>query len=218
MCSIIGSREIERFKDLIELNQYRGSFSYSFAILDLEYMEVVHLVQEFGEFDLNILETIPRKDSFYYIGHVQAPTGGLLKDPERIHPSIIRSEDKLNTSYLWHNGILKPKCIDEWNNKLDMDEKWDTSLLHHFIHAQGLVELSEIDGSFGCVLIGKQVMDVFTTDTINLYIDKYLNLSSVQFDNSKRLAPNHIWRLNSYKFRFEIDGNFKSKSSPYYIP
>ena len=49
-------------------------------------------------------------ENVYYIGHQQSPTGGLIKDYERIHPSILN--DDCNTSYLYHNGFCP------WQNKI----------------------------------------------------------------------------------------------------
>lgn len=215
MCSIIGSFSIEKLVELVKLNQFRGNFSYSISKFLINPGVIKDMVKDFGDFDTRVLPK--QEDGYYYIAHVQAPTGGLVRDITRIHPSI--NSEEFPRTFLWHNGIIKDTCIREIQDRYDLrDAKWDwdTRLLHKAIDEEGVEGLSDIDGSFGCIWICEPVAYVFTNDIIRLFIDDDLNLSSVPFDNSKRLPPNI-----AYMFDFEHRSltritEFKSKSSPYF--
>lgn len=219
MCSIIGSFDLEKFLELVKLNQSRGTFSFSFATLFINNGEIlsVDLIKQFGEFQENVLATqnSPTPFTKYYIGHVQAPTGGLLKEPGRIHPSVLQKNRQ--NSYLWHNGILKENCITTLQTRNNRKSQWDTKLLHLEIWNHGLKSLSNIDGSFGCVLISLNRMYIFTSDIITLFIDNEFNLSSIPFTNSRRIDPNFIHMMDFNEQKLIASRKFQSLSSPYYF-
>lgn len=209
MCSIIGSKTRSSLIELIKLNQFRGNFSYSLTLYNIKQNKVVKQIKNFGEFDFKIIPEIDHCD-IYYIAHVQSPTGGLIKDENRIHPSIIKN------NMLWHNGILKESEILRLKEKFKSDLTWDTALLHKYIYESGLQDLSNIDGSFGCIYLTDSI-NMFTTDTINLYMNDKLSISSVKFHNSMRIPPNTVFSINFKKNALVIITTFSSKSNPYYI-
>lgn len=211
MCSIFGSFSRDIFIDLARQNQYRGSFSYSVAVFD-PYFGIADMVKDFGKLDIN---RIPDKNCHeYYIGHVQAPTGGLIKDYNRIHPC------EYYETYLWHNGILKSNTLKKLQSKFDLDESWDTRLLHYELHASGFDALNDIDGSFGCVYINHMNFYMFTSDIVRIFIDDDYNISSTKFPNSTYIEPNVVFNIGiegKGKININKETTFNSKSSPYYF-
>lgn len=207
MCSIIGSFDLIKFKELIKINQYRGSFAYSYSSFDPK-IGILNTIKDFGEFDINIINKITQS---YTIGHIQAPTGGLIKDVKRIHPSRIKN------SYLFHNGILKKTYIEKLQNKFRTNNNWDTYLLHKELIASGFEKLNNIDGSFGCVYIVNNNIYLFANDLINLFIDDEVNISSVKFNKSTKLPSNCVFKLDLLNKTYTDIYQFKTYNNPYYI-
>lgn len=185
MCSIVASFDKNKFIELMKLNSYRGNFSYSVLCFNYVEKKIISIYKSFGIFDENILKNIEDGD-IYFIGHQQSPTGGLIKDEKRIHPSII------NNSYLYHNGMLKNNFLQ----KYDYNNKWDTELLHKLIN-DDIKNLNLIEGSYSCLYI-KENGDIllFRNQLSPLYIDKNLNISSTVFESSNMTEYNVIYRLD----------------------
>lgn len=159
--------------ELAKVNAYRGNFSWSLAHINSNF-EVVDLQREFGEFNPSFLDDA----SVYYLAHIQAPTGGLIQDRSRIHPSIIK--DKCSqTSMLYHNGIIKQHYLDKHNY-----EGWDTSLLHRLVYGCDLFDinyLNEVDGSFSCALIAEgNHMNLFRNQSSPMFINSLGDISSTR--------------------------------------
>lgn len=207
MCSIIASFDKQTLKDLVKLNQFRGSFSYS--IMDLKTMS---LHKDFGKYQEKHIESC----TGFVISHLQLPTGGLIQDINRIHPTII------NDSYLYHNGIITPrgmKYMQNYNNQ-GLTETFDTKLLHnHLYNSQDWVnELSNIEGLFACVYIRNNKIYLFRTKHGKLYIDKDMSISSERFDNSKCINYDTVYELNlQTKSLIEI-GKFKTNRYNIIVP
>lgn len=209
MCSIIGSFSKTKFKELVKLNQYRGSFSYSFLVLDPISLETISLTQNFNEFNLDIIDSAP--DNMYYLGHTQAPTGGLVKKVERIHPA------RINDFFLFHNGIIKQKDVERLQQLYDINEEWDSKLMLANIYNIGLLEaLNTLDGSFACVFNDMTSLRIFRSAAGILFVDDSLNISSTKFDNSTRIEKDTIYELDLKNRKLLINNNFVSKSNPYF--
>lgn len=209
MCSIVGSFSKDKFRELITLNQSRGSFSYSFLVLNPETQEKVSLTQEFGPFDFKVLDTVP--DGMYYLGHTQAPTGGLIKDRSRIHPAS-------NVDcFLFHNGIIKQKDVDRLQKELNTDEQWDSKLMLMDIKSKGLLEsVNTIDGSFACILKDTYSLRVFRSAAGTLFVDSNLNISSTNFGSGFRIKHDTIFNMDLKSKKMLELATFKSKSNPYF--
>lgn len=186
MCSIIGSYDLEVLKKLIKLNQHRGNFSYSVTRI-CEAGTVTK--REFGELDPNSLnETL--KDC-YFLCHVQAPTGGLVKDENRIHP--IKYEGDL----LWHNGILTDSGIRMLQVDTESKETFDTYLMVKALEKFGIEVLSFIEGLFSCVWKNKDgKYFVFRTKHGKLYVDENLSISSERFEGSKCINYDTVYLID----------------------
>lgn len=184
MCSIIGSRSNDILRELIKLNSHRGNFSYSMSrVVD---NKVQSQIKGFGPFDTSKIEDT----TDYRVCHIQAPTGGLIKDIDRIHPT------KIDNSYLFHNGILTHKGMDILNQKNNSNITFDTLLLHTLVNKYGFDILSEVDGLFTCLYIDNDDIFVFRTKHGKLYIDKDINISSERFGNAKCINYDTVYKLN----------------------
>lgn len=169
MCAIFGSKDVSTLFELAQRNAYRGNFSWSLTTID-RLFNVVSIQQEFGEFAPTIN---PTNDPVYYIAHIQAPTGGLINDRSRIHPSIISEHDTM--SMLWHNGIIKPHFLASVGYS-----GWDTSWLHHTIIEGGVADnLNNIDGSFSCVLFESgKLLQLFRNQSSPMFYSESGDISS----------------------------------------
>ena len=202
MCSIVGSFDKDSFENLVDLNQFRGNFSYSFSIYDINEKRVKEQTKGFGQFDKSLIKNAISKPHIYYIGHLQAPTGGLLKDENRIHPTII------GNSMLWHNGILTPRGIKYLQKNLSTDEIFDTKLLHQAILSSEYIKLlSNTEGLFSCLFYDRDLY-VFRTKHGKLFIDNNMSISSERFDNSKCINYDTFYHLDFKNMKLSAGEKF----------
>lgn len=208
MCSIIASWDNNKLKDLIELNQFRGNFSHSYTELDSKNRPLSQL-KSFGAYNTDIINSDIYEN--YKIAHVQAPTGGMIKDENRIHPV----SDDLNM--LWHNGLLVPKGVKYLQNKLQTQETFDTKLLFNAIEQFGFGILSEIEGLFSCLYLKHGEMFIWRSRHGKLYIDENMNISSERFDGSKCINADTIYKIHPKNKQITEVDYFKTKRFNFYI-
>jgi hypothetical protein len=210
MCSIVGSFSVEKFKELLELNKSRGSFSYSLTVID-SYKNKSTTTKDFGDFDLSLLDNIPK--GAYLLGHCQAPTNGLHKLVERIHPYVMK-----NGSKILHNGIIKTKSMKILNEKMGTNYEWDTQALAEYISSDLISRLADIEGSFACVLIEDNTfVEVFRNAIAPLFTDDNGNLSSTKFKSSISIKENTFYLLSFVTKSFLPIGTFINTHNPYYF-
>ena len=197
MCSIIVSTNAEKTKELIDLNQHRGSFSFSSTEFD-DKIRPDSQVKGFGEYAGPVTDQLQ-------VCHVQAPTGGMIQDANRIHPTQIRD------TMLWHNGLITPRGIRYLQEKLQSDETFDTKLLHQALDQFGFEILSEIEGLFSCVYYNKELF-MFRTRHGKLYTHNG-DVSSERFENSRCINADTVYRLN-----LEEIAKFKTKRFNFIVP
>lgn len=197
MCGIIASKSIKKFKELVLLNQSRGTFSHSLTMLQYDdtnkHILDKSIYRQFGEFNFKVFDGVSDDlKNIYLIGHVQAPTRGLVKDYQRIHPSNVA-----DSSYMYHNGILKSKYIKEYIVKDGYArDVWDTELLNNNIYKYGFDHLSKVYGSFACLLLQDDNLYAFRNNNSIIYYDDQLSFSSVKFDNSFELISGEVFKLD----------------------
>jgi hypothetical protein len=222
MCGISASFSAETFRELVSLNQSRGEFSFSYTRFfttgqDFQSGNLTdHVTRKgFGKFEFAFDEPNPK--ALFHLGHCQAPTGGLIKDPERIHPATYKG------FLLYHNGVLKDHEVKFLQDDLVTPLSWDTGLFLQAIATRGIKSLSEtlssIDGSFACILYkeGESKFYVFRSKAAILFIDDKLSISSSPFPFAKLLDSDIIYELDLIARTFTQVGIFRSKSSPYLI-
>jgi glutamine phosphoribosylpyrophosphate amidotransferase len=204
MCAIFGSYDQDMFYELMRVNSYRGSYSYSISYYDGKKMSVVE--KDFG--------TMPEKDlepNYFYIGHVQAPTTD-SKDATSIHPANDRGD------YLWHNGIIKDYQVKKWQSDWKKEWVWDTKWLLYLLNSGGLENvLSEADGSFACLWYGKYnpSLYLFRNDNCPMFIDGH-DFSSTKFDNSESIESGQFYTYNIEDGWIKDRKTFETKNKFYW--
>lgn len=202
MCAIVGSFSKDKLQELYKLNSYRGESSYSFSAFDRTREPMLQYVYKHkGKMpDDYINSTYQYNDKTYFIAHSQAPT----TDTDNIHPAVY------GNAMLWHNGIIKQKEITSGT--------WDTAWLLEKIIDYGWSSLSDIDGTFACIMYYGNELFVFRNEISPLFVDSDLNISSTKFDGSISLNPNVVYKLNLEHEFYEPVAYFETKENPYYIP
>ncbi len=194
MCGISASADLDRLSRLIELNNVRGSFSFSFMAYDIENNCIESLHQSFTDNRKELIEYYKKLNKpFYYISHSQAPTSstGLNKCFHQIHPA------KYQQYYLYHNGIIKePEKLGQ--------NPWDTQLLLESVVSTDFKSLDEINGSFACVLVGDGIQ-VFRNKSCILYTDGS-TISSVS-DGMPELEANVVFKLDDVLVKYKTFNN-----------
>lgn len=216
MCGIFLGPWRQNFKELLDANERRGSFSWSFTrvMQILDDMWCIKTERGFGNMPSEIVTTLTEFDSF--IGHVQAPTGGLIEDENRIHPA----ED--GPYRLWHNGVLKAGYIEQLQKEFNTDETWDTKLLLTSLIADEKKALQETDGSFACVYmkVGEWIK-IFRNPTAPFYYgqsDTRLMLSSVKTARcSIELESNRMYSIAPNEWRLTRHRKFRNRNNPFYF-
>lgn len=196
MCSIVGSYKKEDLRQLANLNAYRGQLFWSLMTWDNGHITVDHGDGAFSDYD-----SLEESDGKYFILHHQAPTS----------TSSDRHPASYDDNYLFHNGIVKERCIESMQEKYP-DEKWDTRLILINIVDNGYSCLEDIDGSFACVHATKEYLRIFRNMLSPLFIDKEKNISSTEFVNSFPVTPECVIDLNTDDHIF----SFKTKDDVYF--
>jgi hypothetical protein len=202
MCAIIGSFSKEKLEELHKLNSYRGESSYSFGAFDyIQPTMVQYVYKHAGKMpDDYIATTYQYNESTYYIAHTQAPT----TDTDNIHPATY------GNAMLWHNGIIKQKSMSPGT--------WDTAWLLEQILDYGWGSLSNVDGTFACIIYYSNDLYVFRNEISPIFYDSELNFSSTKFEGSISLPPNTVFKLDLRHKIIDPVAYFKTKENPYYIP
>lgn len=213
MCSIVGSFSENKFCELMKLNAYRGEFSHSISYITKEFES--HTEKQFGQFKQIEFRTglVEQTKDYYYLGHSQAPTGGLVLDANRIHPA---SNGKFK---LLHNGIIKSSYVETLRSVLRSSNSWDTQLLLDYLveNNMNFEKLSDIDGAFACALIKEsQFLTIFRNAPSVLFIDENFNISSTKFEGAKLVDVDSVFSLDLYNKKMKKISSFTSKSDPYY--
>lgn len=206
MCAIVGSFDKAKLIELINLNSYRGSHSYSFSTIDPVNGLWVR-AREFGTIDIDSID-IP--ESSYALVHVQAPTTE-AKSKNNIHPAID------GNTRLWHNGIIKSNYVKELQKKYGNDTEWDTELFLRAIN-KSRDELCLMDGSFSCLYHDGDRAYLFRNSISPMFYDDELNISSTRFVNSKETQPECILSIDLENRRLYNTGfTFKTVDNPYFF-
>jgi len=214
MCAIIGSRNIDTLRELVELNSYRGSHSYSLSFFST-YTNVLQIQKKsLGAINLDYVK-IPT--STYCIVHVQAPTTD-ARSEDYIHPAVI---DYKFRSYplqaLWHNGIIKEEVVKSLSEKYN--SIWDTDQILQAIKDGDWNTLSQFDGTFSCLYydLMKSKLMLFRNEISPMFIDDDMNISSTKFPGSRETDPNVVFEMDLKHNTLLKVGEFKTVENPYFF-
>ena len=202
------------------LNKERGSHSYSIFRYDVDNKQIISLERGFGEVSWETLSEFDsnwkplQKSNVYTIVHQQAPTT-INTGFSAIHPAQIKNQ------LLWHNGILKEANINKLQQIYRYSHQvtsWDTKLILKSLYYTGFKGLEEFDGSFACVYFDNKDFYLFRNSIAPLFMDDDLNISSVEFPNSRSITANEIYTVDLQNKRYTIKHkSFTSKEDPYYF-
>lgn len=202
MCAITASFSKVTLQELYKLNSYRGELSYSLGTFNYRNVSILEILsQKAGKMDESVIRNIPATKGSYFVAHSQAPT----TNTNNIHPAIIQQDGGM----LWHNGIIKQKELPK--------DTWDTEWLLKQILDNGWEILSDIDGTFACIMYYDNNLFVFRNEISPLFVDNKLNISSTKFENSTLLPPNLVFKINLKDKLLEEVSIFKTKENPYYL-
>lgn len=207
MCSIIGSFDVERLRELAALNSYRGTHSHSLFVFSPE-KDLMYAYRAFDEIDFDKhLYAIRPGD--YIIAHQQAPTTE-SKGMESIHPAEFKG------MYLWHNGIIKDHEVKRLQDKYAPFCTWDTRLM--LVQYMTTKTFDDLDGTFACALYDDRQLYLFRNEISPLFYNDDGDISSTKFDNSMSLPANKILTFNPGDDNMlTVMSHFKTKENPYYF-
>lgn len=205
MCGISASFDLSILDNMIDANSFRGNFSFSLLVYDVSIKQIVGLHKGFHDHRKELISFYKQVNNpnLYYISHGQAPTNGLIKDFNRIHPASV------NEYYLYHNGLLK-----------NVHDRWDTLLLLHLLldAEDDNNILSSIEGSFACMMVCPYTVRVFRNKNSIIYYDNNLNFSSVNYDNCMDTLPaNKMFNINFETRKLEEIFTFETCDDNYVI-
>lgn len=201
MCSIIGSFNKDKLKELYDLNAYRGTLSYSLTTFECKAdVRLGTLFQDKGEMPKHLIDNHPNINNCYIVAHSQAPT----TESKNIHPAVY------GDSLLWHNGIVKQKELSAGT--------WDTVWLLENVLNYDWGWLSNVDGTFACVMYRQGELYTFRNEISPLFIDNELNISSTKFEESESIKPNVVFKIDLQNKKLLPVAYFTTKENPYYIP
>lgn len=207
MCAIIGSFNKDKLIELIELNSYRGSHSYSFATINPISNSLVIRQRALGTINYDHLITPPGQ---YAVVHIQAPTTE-AKSVNTIHPA-----EDLGATYLWHNGIIKAGYVKKMQEKYKLDTQWDTQLLLRAVNTSK-DELNNIDGSFSCLWYDGTSAYLFRNSISPMFYDGDMNISSTKFEGSISTPANKVLSMKLMQKALYSICEFKTVENPYFF-
>lgn len=204
MCSIIGSKSKQVLSELAELNAYRGTHSHSVYTFDENY-NIIYSYRGFGPLVVSDHPTL----GSYYIAHQQAPTTD-AKDEQAIHPA------QIDSSLLWHNGIIKEDDVKRLQSIYNTPNNWDTLLLLAHYLKTGNIE--DVDGTFACMLYDNGKLCMFRNEISPLFYNEQGDISSTKFENSISLDANKVLTFDPLSDNmFNVVAEFTTKENPYYF-
>lgn len=216
MCAIVGSRNLETLSELIKLNSYRGSHSYSLSLYNTTTGILSILKKKIGEPNLSDF-SIPA--NCYGIAHIQAPTTE-AKTIESVHPAtVIDRYEQWPEAALWHNGIIKAELV----KRLAFIHKtsWDTMQILKSLNESDndWNKLNNLDGSFSCLYYQRNALSMylFRNEISPMFVDKDLNISSTMFENSAETDPNVVFKIDFSYNKLVPKGKFQTVENPYFF-
>lgn len=144
MCGIFGSRNPERFQELMELNSERGEFATGLMIHDPN--EGIIIKKQAGKSKIHFNRKYP---GIYFAGHVQAPTSSQrVWQEETSHPFVCISWAVM------HNGVLTNH--EELIKKYEL---WNVNPVDTQVIPQLIQVLMEESGEVNPVGVIKRVLE-----------------------------------------------------------
>lgn len=208
MCSIIGSSSRSELVALIEANKARGQHSCSFTVFNKSGQIVVPTQRHLWPIEVDLIPPFKEHEE-YVLAHAQAPTT-TAKGFDAVHPAESAGLK------LWHNGIIAPRQLKIWGEKMK-PEPWDTKMLAQHVRMSNF-NLDNIDGSFACAGWFDGKLYVFRNDRCPLYVNKNLAISSVQTAEVPQALPScMLFELDLERGEFHSVKKFSLHQALFYF-
>ncbi len=184
MCAIVSSRDIDRFKGLIEVNRERGTFASSLVKISNDVP--INIGRFPGLFDVNSIDSA-RIDCF--VGHVQAPTSDIREwSAETSHPF------ETSNWLVFHNGVLTN------HKELDKTVKVDTQCIVNLLEECNDIQsvVNKLKGTFALYIINRKTSERFILRQGSLlhYNDRG-DVSSLYIDGMKIIPEGVIMKYSN---------------------
>lgn len=216
MCAITGSKNLDVLKELVALNSYRGSHSYSFSLYNMYTGHLHVLKKKLGKINLDEYN-IPT--NCYAIVHIQAPTTD-ARTENFIHPAVVPNATSEFPFYaLWHNGIIKEDVVREFKDT--ENTSWDTMIMLSMLNKSQTdwKVLNKFDGSFSCLFYDgtRQRLCLFRNQISPMYIDDDMNISSTKFEGCLDTLPDVVYEMDLNDNKLHPTGSFTTVENPYFF-
>jgi len=146
MCAIVSSRDVDRFKRLVQVNRERGTFASSLVRVSSDYISIDKFPGLFN------VDNLDGSDINCFVGHVQAPTSDIREwTEENSHP--FESSNWL----VFHNGVLTN------HKELDSTVKVDTECIVNLLEEYNDIRATtnKLKGTFALYIINKKTQERF---------------------------------------------------------
>jgi asparagine synthetase B (glutamine-hydrolysing) len=184
MCAIVSSRDIDRFKGLIEVNRERGTFASS--LVKIGNNATISISRFPGLFDVNSIDS-SRIDCF--VGHVQAPTSDIREwSAETSHPF------ETSNWLVFHNGVLTN------HKELDKTVKVDTQCIVNLLEECNDIQsvVNKLKGTFALFIINKKTLERFILRQGSLlHYNDQGDVSSLFIDGMKIIPEGVIMKYSN---------------------
>lgn len=200
MCSIVGAWSKDDVVDLCKLNEYRGQQSHSISYYDPRTGSML-VRRAGGALDYDTI-FVPKNN--YCIVHMQAPTDS----SNGMQPA------EVDGRFLWHNGIAKQANIPVLQELTGSKSNWDTELI---LRAYIKDSLSQVDGSFSCLLYAAGDLYLFRNEIAPMFFDNTLCISSTKFEGSHQTDPNIVLYMDMHDSTLVGGTRFNTKNNPYFF-
>ena len=216
MCAIYGSRSLEKFKELYELNIQRGDSAYGLVLINNH--KKAFILKGAGRCN-KLMEMIPSQNSFiYYTGHTQAPTSAAqLFNPKTSHPFICGDWIVSHNGVLTNHEALRERVLKEKVNIVDssvisalLDEEVEDCRLSEIAAV-----LSELEGTHSTTIYNRRHKALLIARCgSTLFVDEEGSYSSTEFKGSKEVPDGALLEYSDRRFNHVC--TFKS-NSPFFI-
>lgn len=216
MCSIIGSFNKKKLKELVNFNLHRGNSTFSVTEYNINSNNIKNCNKILDKYNEQVLDQYQFEKDIFYIIHIQAPTSSEGVSEDNIHPAYYKKYGY----YLWHNGIILQKDMDNLTKKYyntNIEYKWDTQLLLNLLSEHGFEVLNIVEGCFSCIFYKNKNLYLFRTTSCPLYIDKTFNISSTIFKGSSLIEPGKVFIMDFEHRKIIEKCKFTCKDNPYLI-
>jgi glutamine phosphoribosylpyrophosphate amidotransferase len=184
MCAIVSSRDVDRFKDLVEINRERGTFASSLVKINTN--TTISIGRFSGLFDT---DTIDNTQIDYFVGHVQAPTSDIREwSAETSHPF------ETSNWLVFHNGVLTNH--KELDSTVKVDTQCIVNLLEEYNDIQSVV--NKLKGTFALFIINKKTLERFILRQGSLlHYNDQGDVSSLFIDGMKIIPEGVIMKYSN---------------------